>query len=63
MFAVTAVEGEARCGVLTLPSGAVVETPAMLVYTRRGGSPNLTPDLLNLLQPEAQALQLDVLHL
>ena len=63
MFAVVASDGEARCGTLTTHSGVVIDTPAMLVPTRRGSALNLTPDLLQQLQPEAQALQLDVMDL
>ena len=57
MFSVHSTEGEARCGVLNTPNGAV-NTPAMLVYTHRGGAVNLTVDLLEKLKPQLQALQL-----
>jgi queuine/archaeosine tRNA-ribosyltransferase len=63
MFEITSRDGDARTGTLTLPRGVAIDTPAMLVYTRRGGALNLTPDLLEQLRPEAQALQLDVMHL
>ena len=62
MFSVTSTEGEARCGVLNTRSGAI-NTPALLVYTRRGGAVNLTVDLLEKLKPDLQVLQLDVLQL
>jgi hypothetical protein len=62
MFSVHSTEGEARCGVLNTPNGAV-NTPAMLVYTHRGGAVNLTVDLVEKLKPQLQALQLDVLQL
>lgn len=62
MFSVHATEGEARCGVLTTPCGPI-DTPALLVYTHRGGAVNLTVDLLEKLKPGLQALQLDVLQL
>lgn len=60
MFTIKAHDGAARVGVLATPSGSI-ETPAWLVYTRRGGALNLTPDMLAMLQP--QGVQLDVLHL
>ncbi len=60
MFAIKAEDGAARTGVLSTPHG-VIDTPAWLVYTRRGGALNLTPDMLESLQP--QGIQLDVLHL
>lgn len=63
MFVVTATDGEARCGTLTLPRGPQVQTPGVLIYMRRGGALNLTPDLLDTLRPDAQALQLNVLNL
>jgi hypothetical protein len=63
MFTVTAEDGAARCGVLALGGGRAVETPAALVYTRRGGAPNLVPALLDGLRPHIAALHLDALHL
>lgn len=60
MFSIKAEDGAARAGVLSTPHGNI-ETPAWLVYTRRGGALHLTPDLLEGLRP--QAVQLDVLHL
>ena len=63
MYQVEKIDGEARTGSLVLPDGKIISTPAMLVYTRRGGALNLTPDLLQTLQPDAQALQLNVLSL
>lgn len=56
-------DGKARTGTLVLPSGRQIETPTMLLYTRRGGAPNLTVDLVESLQPRAQALQLNALQL
>lgn len=56
-------ESEARAGAFATPSGRSINTPGLLLYTRRGGPVNLTPDLLEELRPQAQALQLDVLHL
>ena len=63
MFSVHAADGQARCGVLTAASGAIIDTPALLVHTQRGGALHLTPDLLQTLRPELQGLQLDALQL
>lgn len=62
MFTVTQ-HGDARSGVLTTPGGAL-HTPALLLYTHRGGALNLTtPDLLEKLKREPLGVQLNVLHL
>ena len=63
MFTALHTDGEARSGVLRLASGREIATPAMLVYTRRGGVLNLTPDLQETLQPDVQALHLNALQL
>jgi hypothetical protein len=63
MFQITSSDGEARSGTLVLPHGREITTPGMLLYTRRGGSLHLTPDLLDTLRPNAQALQLSVFSL
>ncbi len=63
MYSITSSDGEARSGTLVLPNGREITTPAMLLYTRKGGSLRLTPDLLETLQPDAQALQLNVFNL
>jgi hypothetical protein len=64
MLKISSVDGDARAGVIELPGQHLhINTPAMLVYTRRGGAPNQTPDLLEQLKPDAQALQCNVLHL
>lgn len=63
MYKVQSTDGEARSGTLALPSGREIATPAMLVYTRRGGALHLTPDLLSNLKPDAQALQMNVFNL
>ena len=56
-------ETDARAGCLATPSGRSIDTPGLLIYTRRGGPVNMTPDLLYELIPQAQGVQLDVLHL
>ena len=40
-----------------------VQTPASLIYTRRGGTPNLVPDMLRRLDPPPSGFQIDILHL
>lgn len=63
MFNITSQDGASRCGSLATASGPIT-TPALLVYTHRGGALNLTtPDLLEKLRPELQAVQLDALQL
>ncbi len=62
MFDIHRTEGEARCGVFNTRGGAI-DTPALLVYSHRGSPLNLTPDLLDQLKPDVQAVQLDVLQL
>jgi queuine/archaeosine tRNA-ribosyltransferase len=61
MFTIDRVDGGARCGVLSTPSGKIA-TPDFLVYTHRGSPLNLTPDMLETLT-DVQALSLDVLQL
>ena len=63
MYHISSTDGEARAGTFVLPNGREISTPAMLLYTRRGGSLHLTPDLLDTLRPDAQALQLNVFSL
>jgi len=63
MFRIHHTDGDARCGTLFLDGDKEIPTPAMFLYTLRGGAVNLTPDLIQTLRPEAQALQLDVLQL
>jgi queuine/archaeosine tRNA-ribosyltransferase len=62
MFGVTAQDGLARCGNL-ITRHAAVATPTAMLYTRRGGSMYLTPDMLAKLRPEAQLLQVNVMQL
>ena len=60
MFTVKVEDGAARVGELSTQHGTI-DTPGWLIYTRRGGALNLSPDLLDGIRP--QAVQLDVLHL
>ena len=48
---------------VTSDSACLVHTPASLIYTRRGGTPNLIPDMLRRLEPTPQGYQINVLHL
>lgn len=61
MFRVASTSDGARKGELVTKSGTL-PTPALLVYTHRGGVLHLTPDLLEKL-PDAQAVQIDALQL
>ncbi len=61
MFKVLATSESARKGELATANGTL-PTPALLVYTHRGGVLHLTPDLLEKL-PDAQAVQIDALQL
>ena len=62
-FSVQAAEqGLARAGTLITGRGAI-RTPTALLYTRRGGSLNLTPDMLDKLRPAAQGVQINALQL
>lgn len=60
-FAVKAKDGRARSGLLTTKTG-VINTPAVLLYTRRGGPLSLTPDMLRTLDPPLSAVQLNVMQ-
>lgn len=60
MFRVEKLLGTARIGQLSSSHG-IIDTPGFLVYTRRGGAVNLTPDLL--VKLDSGGYQLDVLHL
>lgn len=61
MFKATAQDGLARCGVVI--SKTPISTPAPMLYTRRGSSMFLTPDMLEKLRPEAQLVQINALQL
>ena len=61
-FAIDASDGGARAGTLATRTRAIT-TPMAFVATQRGGAPNLLPDQLEELLPEAQAVQLNVLSL
>ncbi|GLI59310.1 hypothetical protein VaNZ11_001164 [Volvox africanus] len=61
-FSVKARDDKARCGILSTRNG-VVETPAVLLYTRRGGPLNLTsPDMLAAVTPPVQGVQLSAMQ-
>ncbi|GLC56679.1 hypothetical protein PLESTB_001133900 [Pleodorina starrii] len=61
-FSVRARDGKARCGILTTKNGSI-ETPAVLLYTRRGGPLSLTsPDMLAAVTPPVQGVQLDAMQ-
>eukprot|EP00195_Chlamydomonas_chlamydogama_P007190 CAMPEP_0202899288 /NCGR_PEP_ID=MMETSP1392-20130828/7563_1 /ASSEMBLY_ACC=CAM_ASM_000868 /TAXON_ID=225041 /ORGANISM="Chlamydomonas chlamydogama, Strain SAG 11-48b" /LENGTH=472 /DNA_ID=CAMNT_0049585429 /DNA_START=133 /DNA_END=1551 /DNA_ORIENTATION=- len=60
-FIVNHNDGKVRVGVLSTSHG-VLNTPTSLIYTRRGGPPNLTPDMLKKLKPAVSGYQLDVMQ-
>lgn len=62
MFVVVSEEGDARTGIINTKHGEI-QTPCLLILSRRGGLLNLTVDLLDSLRPDLQALHIDVLHL
>lgn len=68
-FAIERRDGRARRGKLVLNSvsgsSRILETPALLIHTTRGSSPNLTGDLLQSLGQIAgnYGLQVDLLQL
>lgn len=63
LFSVQAAEGAcARAGTLITRQGAI-RTPTALLYTRRGGCMYLTPDMLDKLRPQAQAVQINAMQL
>lgn len=59
-LACSRTEGKARTGQVATGHGPLA-TPGALVYTRRGGPLNLTPDMLIKHQPAG--VQVDVLQL
>jgi hypothetical protein len=63
MFKATAQDGLARCGLLTAISKTPISTPSPMLYTRRGSSMFLTPDMLEKLRREAQLVQITALQL
>lgn len=64
MFKTTAQDGLARCGQLVISKNSpAITTPTPMLYTRRGASISLTPDMLEKLRPEAQLLQVTALQL
>jgi queuine/archaeosine tRNA-ribosyltransferase len=63
MFQTTVQDGLARCGVVICKQGPIV-TPTPMLYTRRGSSVFLTPDMLEKLRPQgAQLVQVNALQL
>lgn len=61
-FEVIKKDGAARLGRLTHARG-VLETPALLLYTRRGSPLYLTPDMQRELGPDGQNILLDATQL
>lgn len=62
-FTIKARDGRARAGVLATPRHGSLETPAALLYTRRGFPMSLTPDMIATLDPPVQGYQVDVMQL
>ncbi|PNW77771.1 hypothetical protein CHLRE_10g451000v5 [Chlamydomonas reinhardtii] len=61
-FSVKARDGNARCGTLVTRTGSI-DTPSVLLYTRRGGPLSLTsPDMLAAVTPPVQGVQLSVMQ-
>jgi queuine tRNA-ribosyltransferase subunit QTRTD1 len=60
-FALHAQDGLARLGKLVTKHGTI-STPASLIYTRRGNSLYLTPDMLQRLKPLAEAVQITAMQ-
>lgn len=61
MFEVSQQDGKARTGTLQTQHGTI-STPASLLYSRRGGVLNLTPDMLERLGPLANGVLVDALQ-
>lgn len=57
-FSIQREDGMARTGVIRL-NGRQIETPALLLYTKRGSPLYLTPDVLETLGPAAQCFLID----
>lgn len=62
MFNIEAFDEDARVGTVQTYRGAIA-TPTILISTRRGGSLNLTSDILDSLPPEAKALHINAIQL
>lgn len=60
-FALHAQDGLARLGKLVTKHGTI-STPGSLIYTRRGNSLFLTPDMLQRLKPQAEAVQITAIQ-
>ncbi|KAG0558228.1 hypothetical protein KC19_10G013400 [Ceratodon purpureus] len=61
-FAVRTWSAGARLGSLQLAAGLQVETPGLLLLTRKGLPAFIPPDLLQNLHPDARACQVTPLH-
>jgi queuine/archaeosine tRNA-ribosyltransferase len=61
-FTVQHTDGKARAGVLKTAHGVLL-TPASMVYTRRGNPVNLTPDMIQRLQPQPAGFQVNIMSL
>lgn len=62
-FAVRTWSAGARLGTLQLATGLPLETPGLLMLTRKGLPTFIPPDLLQELHPDARACQVTPLHL
>ena len=63
-FAVRAWSAQARLGSLQLAAGLQhLETPSLLILTRKGLPAFIPPDLFDSLHPDARACQVSPLHL
>lgn len=62
LFKVVRTDAAARTGCLRLPGFSAIETPAVLVHTRKGSAVNLTHDLIESL-PHGAAIALNALNL
>ena len=61
-FSVLSTSGQARTGLLKHAQGEL-QTPALLLYTRRGSPLYLTPDVLQQLGSEGHSFALDATQL
>ena len=62
-FRVEATDGSARIGHWKAEGSCDVETPGLLLYTKRGGMLTLTPDLRDSLKPLMQGCHLSIVQL
>ena len=61
IFRVLKTDAAARTGCLRLPGHAPIETPAVLLHTRKGSAPNMTADVVEQL-PQGAAVALNAFH-